>query len=297
VAAHAGRGLRKRRLTYSIGFAVACAVVLTVWSITATPTNKPDHLASSASKSSSHASRPAASVHSDPTTTTSIAPPLPMIGKVIVIDPGHNGGNFSDPSYINQQVWNGREDEACDTTGTETDSGYTEAQFNYSLALEVQQDLQSQGATVILTRSNNTGIGPCITQRTAIGNDAHAAAALSIHADGGPPVGRGFALLEPVADGPNDAVIASSDQLAMDLRSSFIAGTGMPESTYDGTDAIVPRDDLAGVNLTTVPKVFIECGNMRNATDAALLTDSAWQEKAAAAIATGLETFVLQSGQ
>jgi N-acetylmuramoyl-L-alanine amidase len=126
----------------------------------------------------------------------------------------------------------------------------------------------------------------------------HAAAALSIHADGGPPTGRGFAILEPVPDGPNDNVITSSDQLALDLRSAFAAGTGMPISTYDGVDGLAPRDDLAGVNLTTVPKVFIECGNMRNSTDAALLVDPAWQQRAAEAIAQGLATFLLQdSGQ
>ena len=34
-----------------------------------------------------------------------------------------------DPSYINQLIWNGAEYEACDTTGTETASGYTEAQY------------------------------------------------------------------------------------------------------------------------------------------------------------------------
>jgi len=45
----------------------------------------------------------------------------------------------------------------------------------------------------------------------------------------------------------------------------------MPLSTYDGTDGLAPRDDLAGLNLATEPKVLIECGNMRNASDAALL--------------------------
>ena len=45
----------------------------------------------------------------------------------------------------------------------------------------------------------------------------------------------------------------------------------MPDSTYDGVDGLESRNDLAGLNLTTVPKVLIECGNMRDATDAALL--------------------------
>jgi N-acetylmuramoyl-L-alanine amidase len=41
-----------------------------------------------------------------------------------------------------------------------------------------------------------------------------------------------------------------------------------------------------------VPKVFIECANMRNATDAALLSDSGFRDRVATGIATGLTTFV-----
>ena len=52
---------------------------------------------------------------------------LPLAGKVIGIDPGHNGLNYTAPQIINQPIWNGREEEPCDTTGTATDSGYTEA--------------------------------------------------------------------------------------------------------------------------------------------------------------------------
>jgi N-acetylmuramoyl-L-alanine amidase len=185
-----------------------------------------------------------------------------LVGKVVVIDPGHNGGNGADPAYIDQLVWNGREEEACDTTGTETASGYTEAEFNFNVAQYLAADLEAQGATVVLTRNSNTGVGPCVTERAAIGNQAHANAAVAIHADGGPPRGRGFAILEPVADGPNNAVIGASDLLGTDLRNSFLAGTGEPVSSYDGVNGIQPRDDLGGLNLTTVPKVFIECANM-----------------------------------
>ena len=135
-------------------------------------------------------------------------------------------------------------------------------------------------------------MGPCVTQRAAIANDAHADAAVAIHADGGPPGGRGFAILEPVADGPNDAVIGSSAALGTDLRDSFLFGSGEPVSSYDGVNGIQPRDDLAGINLTTVPKVFIECANMRNATDAALVTDPAWQQRAASAIDVGITEFL-----
>ncbi len=214
-------------------------------------------------------------------------------GMVILVDPGHNGGNFTAPSVINRLIWNGRETETCDTTGTETDGGYTEALFNWHVALYLTAGLRAAGATVVLTRTSDTGVGPCVTKRAALGNQAHANAVVSIHADGGPPGGRGFAILEPVADGINNAIVRLSAVLGSDLRAAFEHGTGEPVSSYDGVDGIQPRDDLAGINLSTVPKVFIECANMRNAADAALVISPRWQARAARAIAAGLTAFLV----
>jgi len=216
----------------------------------------------------------------------------PLAGEVVGIDPGHNGLNYSAPDVIDAPVFNGTGDESCDTTGTATDSGYTEAQFNFNVATYLQADLQAEGATVVLTRTNNQGVGPCVTTRAAIINDAHANVAVDIHADGGPADGRGFAVLEPTADGPNNGVIAPSAAFATTLRNAFAAGTPMPVSSYDGVDGLQPRNDLAGLNLTTVPKVLIECGNMRNATDAALLVTPAFQQEAATAMARAITQYL-----
>jgi N-acetylmuramoyl-L-alanine amidase len=229
---------------------------------------------------------PAAPAAAAPTSAT------PLAGKVVAIDPGHNGGNYTDPSYINSTIWNGRESEACDTTGTETDGGYTEALFNFDVANDLATDLRNEGATVVLTRTTNSGVGPCVTERAAIGNNAHANAAVSIHADGGPPSGRGFAILEPVADGPNDAVIAPSATLGSDIRAAFLSQQVEETSTYDGVDGVQPRDDLGGLNLTTVPKVLVECANMRNSEDAALIVTAAWQQSVAGALAAGITQFL-----
>ena len=220
---------------------------------------------------------------------------VPLAGKIVGIDPGHNGDNYTAPSVINAPVFNGRTTEACDTTGTETDGGYTEAMFNFNVAQYLASDLRAEGAQVVLTRDSNTGVGPCVTQRTAIINDAHANVAVDIHADGGPVSGRGFTVLEPVADGPNDGIVASSAVLAQDVVNAFTAGTPMPVSDYDGTNGLEPRDDLAGLNLATEPKVLIECGNMRNATDAAVLVTPAFQQQAAHALAQALTTFLVAS--
>lgn len=220
----------------------------------------------------------------------------PLAGSVVVVDPGHNGRDWAAPRVVNRLVWNGREFEACDMAGTETDSGYTEAQFNFNVARYLATDLEAEGAIVVLTRHTNSGVGPCVTERTAIGNKARANAAISIHADGAPPTGRGFVVLAPVADGPNDAVIGPSHALAVDIRAAFLAGTGEPVSTYFGDNGLQPSGDLAALNLTTVPKVLIECANMRNPTDAALITTAAWQQTAASALAAGLTAFLDPDG-
>lgn len=228
-----------------------------------------------------------------PTVSPSPSPPrLPLAGRVIGIDPGHNGGNFSNPGYINQLIWNGRESETCDTTGTETAAGFTEASFNFAVATDLRADLIAAGATVVMTRQNNTSVGPCVTTRAQILNNAHADVAVDIHADGGPTWGRGFTVLEPVADGPNDAVISSSLQFGADVRAALLHDTPMPVSNYYGTDGLITRDDLAGLNLTTVPKVLIESGNMPNLTDAALLASTAFQQQLARAFADAIMVFL-----
>lgn len=220
------------------------------------------------------------------------SPALPLAGRVVGIDPGHNGGNASHPNVIDQRIWNGRGWEDCNTTGTQTDSGYSESAYNFAVGTDLATLLRAAGASVVLTRTNNDGVGPCVNERAAILNAAHVDVGIDIHADGGPASGRGFAVIEPVPDGPNDSVIDSSKQFGQDVRAALLA-TGMPTSTYDGHDGLVLRDDLAGLNLTTVPLVLIETGNMRNLTDASLLESPAFQQGVAQALLIAIERFLL----
>jgi len=216
----------------------------------------------------------------------------PLAGITVGIDPGHNGLNGTDPGYINHMIWNGRESETCDTTGTQTASGYTEARFNFNVARYLRAALLADGARVVMTRQNNHGVGPCVDRRAQILNDSGARVAIDIHADGGPAWGRGFTVLEPVADGPNDHVIQASERFGRDVRGALLARTNMPVSSYYGSNGVEFRDDLAGLNLTTVPKVLIETGNMRNATDAALLTSPSFQRQLARAFLAAILTFL-----
>jgi len=216
----------------------------------------------------------------------------PLAGKIIGIDPGHNGRNWTDPRYIDHQIWNGQERENCDTTGTQTASGYTEARFNFNVAMYLRADLIKDGARVVLTRHNNHGIGPCVNRRARILDRAHARVSIDIHADYGPASGRGFTVLEPVADGPNDKVIRPSLRFGRDVHAAMVARTPLPVSDYYGHDGYIRRNDLAGLNLTTMPKVLIECGNMNNAADARLLVLPRVQRQIASALAAAIVKFL-----
>lgn len=211
---------------------------------------------------------------------------------IVGIDPGHNGLNHTDPAFLSHIIWNGRANEGCDTTGTQTASGYTEAQFNFNVAEYLRADLRRDGARVVMTRQNNHGLGPCVDKRSRIIDAAHANVAIDIHADGGPTRGRGFTVLEPIADGPNNSVISSSVRFGSYVHQAFLADTPFGISNYYGHNGYIFRDDLAGLNLTTVPKVLIECGNMPNPADAALLTSPRVQRKIARAIEAAIIRFL-----
>ncbi|MFF5957002.1 N-acetylmuramoyl-L-alanine amidase [Streptomyces luteogriseus] len=255
---------------------------------------------SSSPAASSAPSDDAKEPSASPKPTTSASAPAasgPLKGKVVVIDPGHNPGNFQHASEINRKVDIGTNSKECDTTGTSTNDGYTEAKFTLDVAHRMRTLLQEQGATVKLTQDGDRPFGPCVDGRARIGNRAKADAVVSIHADGSGAGNRGFHVILPgaVHAGAADtrAIVGPSRDLGERVAGRFVAVTGSAPSNYIGDGGgLVTREDLGGLNLSTVPKVFIECGNMRDSKDAALLTSGAWRQKAAQGISEGIVSFL-----
>ncbi|MEU5052504.1 N-acetylmuramoyl-L-alanine amidase [Streptomyces sp. NPDC021096] len=258
------------------------------------PSQSPERIASAT---------PSASERAEPTQAASpreaAAPAAdgPLKGKVVVVDPGHNTRNAQHTAEINRQVDIGTGHKECDTTGTETNSGYSEAAFTLDVAHRLRSVLQAQGAKVVLTHDGDRPYGPCVTERAEIGNTAHGDAAVSLHADGAGAGDRGFHVILPasVRGGRADtsAIVGPSKELGARIAGNFVRTTGSAPSNYIGKGTgLDTRGDLGGLNLSTIPKVFIECGNMRNAQDAAQLTDAAWREKAAQGIADGIRDFL-----
>ncbi|MFJ8692535.1 N-acetylmuramoyl-L-alanine amidase family protein [Streptomyces roseolilacinus] len=226
----------------------------------------------------------------------------PLAGKIVVIDPGHNPGNFQHPSKINEKVDIGTNRKECDTTGTSTRDGYTEAAFTLDVSHRLRTALRRLGATVVLTHDADRPFGPCIDERARIGNGAGggrgADAVVSVHADGSAVGNRGHHVILPglVKAGAADTapIVAPSRALGERIAAEFARATGSAPANYlGGGTGLDVRKDLGGLNLSTVPKVFVECGNMRDPQDAASLSDAAWRQRAAQGIANGVSTYLL----
>lgn len=221
----------------------------------------------------------------------------PLAGKTVVIDPGHNPRNHLHTAEISRQVDIGTTRKECDTTGTSTNAGYAEAEFTLDVSHRLRTLLRARGAKVILTQDNDRPFGPCVDERARIGNKAGADAVVSVHADGSAAGNRGFHVILPalVRGGSADTskIVGPSRDLGTRIAGLFVRSTGSSPSNYvGGNTGLDTRKDLGGLNLSTVPKVFIECGNMRDPKDAALLTSAGWRQKAAQGIADGISSYL-----
>jgi N-acetylmuramoyl-L-alanine amidase len=225
------------------------------------------------------------------------SPPAPPTGArsplrpVVVIDPGHNGGNIDHLDQVTRLVDAGHgARKPCNEIGAQTATGYPEHAFNWDVALRLRSLLAARGIDVRLTRSNDRGVGPCVDVRGRFGNVVRADAVVSVHADGGPARGTGFHVVEAARPAGDKA---ASSELALAVRKAMLAGSGLRYATYvAGGHGLDVRDDLAGLTLSTRPAVLVEAGNMANRADAALQTSPAWRQRVAAALATGILAFL-----
>lgn len=222
-----------------------------------------------------------------------------LAGRVVVIDPGHQLGNHNFPKKVNRPVPAGGFTKPCNTTGTATRGGYPEATFAWRVSLRLKAELERLGARVVLTRKVNSQKrwGPCVDRRGRAGNKIPADLKISVHGDGSYAAGaRGFHVIAPTDRKPwTHDIYRSSKRLAVLTRGSLLA-KGLPAANYiAGGDGLDFRSDLGTLNLSDVPTVMVELGNMKNAADARLMTTAKGRMAYAAALARAVRRFLRAS--
>ncbi|MGN1008521.1 MAG: N-acetylmuramoyl-L-alanine amidase [Butyricicoccus sp.] len=213
------------------------------------------------------------------------APPAPepvpgeLDGMVICLDPGHGITGASGQEKLSPLSG---ETKAAYVSGT-SGAQITEEALNLQVALRLRDQLESMGATVILTRETNE-VTVSNIERAQIANQAGADVCVRIHADGiddrsvhgvSVLIPSGSLLGTPSIEQPSAAL----GQLMVD---AVAAQTGAKNR---GTTA---RTDLTGFNWSEVPCVLLEMGFLTNAAEEANLIDPAYQDKIAHGVAEAL---------
>lgn len=215
----------------------------------------------------------------------------PLLGAVIVIDPGHNGQNYKYSDVHRAGSLDG-DGPLCNTAGSSTNAGLDEMNINWEIGTRLSTILRGIGAEVIMTHGDLQGFGPCADERGAIARDANATALISIHADGSGPGSSGFHVIYPAAKPTLDpAGVADSGRLARMIRDELVVIGGRP-ANYVGTDGVQERGDLANLNTANRPSILAELGNLKNGTDAAMLSDELAYLQIARALARAVVRFV-----
>ncbi|MBY4574803.1 N-acetylmuramoyl-L-alanine amidase [Gordonia paraffinivorans] len=222
-----------------------------------------------------------------------------LAGKTIFLDPGHQGSSAG--HNLNEQVPDGRGGKKdCQTTGATGVNGAKEHTINWQISQLVKAGLESQGARVVLSRPDDTGWGGCVDERAAAASRSGASVAVSLHADStsrGADAGKkGFHMIVPslpIPDPTVNRVQSEQGRKASEIMRDAFLAAGFPPANYAGVNnGIQTRSDIAAVNLTKVPAVFIEMGNLSNPSEAAALSGREGQVKYALAITDGILKYV-----
>lgn len=214
-----------------------------------------------------------------------------VAGRVVFLDPGHAGVNGPENA---KQVPNGRGGtKECQTSGTATARGYTEAAFNFDTVLRIRLALTALGVRSAMSRGDNASSGPCVDERARTANSLQPDLIVSIHADGGPPAASGFHVNysnPPLNDSQRRSATAA--QIVRDV----LLAEGMSAATYIGSGGLYARADLAGLNLAQYPAVLIELGNMRNPGEAATMETEKGRQFYADAVTAAIVAYLEKTG-
>lgn len=204
--------------------------------------------------------------------------------KIIVIDPGHQGSGNNEKEAVGPGSSSMKAKVASGATGIS--SGKTESLINLEVGLKLKDELEARGYTVIMTRaSQNVNISN--QQRAQIGNSHNASAVIHLHCDSlNSSSARGAHSIAVAGDNPYcPSLYGASSSLASNVITQYCASTGIRNR------GVSYRNDLTGLNWSTVPAIYIEMGFISNSEEDNLLASTSFQTKCAIGIANGVDAY------
>lgn len=184
-----------------------------------------------------------------------------LAGKVIVIDPGHGGGN----------------------PGAVGPGSVTESSVNLAVALKVKKLLENGGAKVVMTRSTDryvaapgSSLGQELQERLDIANANKADIFVSLHSNSNENASIQGAMTFYHAN--------SAKPLADSIQNSLIKSTGAVNKGVESATFYVLRN-------ASMPSVLVEMGFLTNPQEEQKLNSASYQEKIALGVYQGIANY------
>ncbi len=185
-----------------------------------------------------------------------------LLGKRIVIDPGHGG---DDPGTVYADI--------------------TEADLVWDLATRLEGRLSALGVQCWLTRGPN--LGATDEQRASLANEAGADLVLSLHVDGFESARASGVAAYYYGGGESSSTIG--ERLADLVQRELVARTGLVDGRIHGKTWALLR-------LTRMPAVRVELGYLSSPVDRSKLLDPLFRDTAAEGLLVAVQRLYLPLG-
>lgn len=174
----------------------------------------------------------------------------PATRMIVAIDPGHGG----------------------DDVGAIGRDGLLEKSVNLPMALTIARQLQQQGVTTVLTRSDDRDVS--LESRVVQAETANASLFVSIHANA-------ISLSRPEVNGLETYYYQSGQRLAQSIHNSILRRLSV-------RDRGVRQARFYVLRKTSMPAVLVEVGFVTGEEDSRNLSNPSYRQKMAEAIADGI---------
>ncbi|NOU73961.1 N-acetylmuramoyl-L-alanine amidase [Paenibacillus sp. LMG 31458] len=210
---------------------------------------------------------------------------IPKQGRLVMLDPGHQRHGNNAPESVGPDTRETKPKVSSGTVGVRTKK--PEYVLNLEVSQLIKDELVRRGIEVAMTRESHE-VDISNKQRADMANEAGAALAVRIHADGdSSPKTKGFSVLYPSASSAAVKPISAESHEA----ASFIL-KHLKSATDTAGRGLSARSDLSGFNWSKVPVVLVELGFMTNPEEDELMSEAEYQKKLALGIADGIEQFL-----